>query len=91
MSLKNYSEKKHIHLTGKRKCFSVRVTTNINGHLKNCFIDDAIKRNDMEASHARNIIEVFYSIMGEFPELKEKEFPDIKYFIISKIKSNAPK
>lgn len=86
MSLKSFSQKKHDHLTAKRVEFSVRVTTNLNGRLKNLFIDDALHRNDMESCHARNIIELYYSVLSEFPDLESKEFPEIKYAIISRMK-----
>lgn len=86
MSLKSFSQKKHDSLVNKRLGFSVKVTSYLNGRLKNLFLDDAIKRNDMEACHARNIIELYYSVIGEFPDLAEKEFPEIKYAIITRMK-----
>jgi hypothetical protein len=82
MSLKKYSQKKNDHLVNKRTDFRVKITTYTHGKLKNDFIDDCIKRNDMESSHARNIINLYYSVMDEFPHLKEKEFSEIKLFLI---------
>jgi hypothetical protein len=83
------------YLKTKRACFSVKVTTtldsqrvqtSIHGELKNKFFDDCIKRNVTEAEMARNIIEAYYSIVGQQKYLVEKEMTEIKKYIIEKIK-----
>lgn len=71
----------------KAKNYVCVVTTRISGHLKSFFFGDLIKREAIEADHLRNILEIHYSILGEFPELKGKEPADIKYEIIRRMKS----
>ncbi len=82
MSLKNFCPKKLEIQRANLDKIMVRVSFNLSGKLKKDFFDDCIKRNDMTATTARNIVEIYYSIIGEFPELKDKEFGEIKYRII---------
>ena len=67
--------------------YTTTVTTRLSGHLKKWFFEDVLKRQVVEAKMTRDIIEVYYSILGEFPELKGKEITDIKHYIITKMKS----
>lgn len=76
--LKSYREK------GQRPV--TIITTRLAGHLKNFFFGDLLRRENTEAELIRNIIEIHYSIIGEFPELKDKDFSDIKYQIITRMK-----
>lgn len=82
-------------LKAKKKNYSVRITTRIDGvkitskikgGIKNDFFDDCIKRNFTEAQMARYIIEVYYSLKHTQPFLVEKEIPEIKNFLIDRIK-----
>lgn len=82
-------------LKAKKKNYSVRITTRIDGvkitskikgGIKNDFFDDCIKRNFTEAQMARYIIEVYYSLIHTQPFLVEKEIPEIKNFLIDRIK-----
>lgn len=70
----------------KAKCFKAKVTTYIAGRLKNAFFEDCLKRGDKEANITRQILDLHYGIIAEFPELKEKEFSAIKQWIIERIK-----
>jgi hypothetical protein len=66
--------------------FQIRVTTSIQGDLKNCFIEDCIKRGITEADLARSIFEVYYSSLREKPVLLEKEMTEVKKYLIDKIR-----
>ena len=70
----------------KREEFKIRVTTFIQGDLKNQFMDDAIKRGICEADLARDIIDVYYSTIKQSKSLNGKEIPEIKKYLIENIK-----
>ena len=63
-----------------------RVTTRITGDLKNCFMNDCLKRGVSEAQMARDIIETYYTVIKQQPFLAEKEIPEIKNWIKDRIK-----
>lgn len=70
----------------KRDNFKIRVTTFIQGDLKNAFMCDCIKRGITEADLARDIIDVYYMTLRNAPQVAEKEIPEIKNWIIDKIR-----
>ena len=70
----------------KKDHFKIRVTTFIQGDLKNSFMCDCIKRGITEADLARDIIDIYYMTLRNQPMLAEKEIPEIKNWIIDKIK-----
>jgi len=94
MSHKN-SDKLIEQLQEKKKQYSVRVTTRlsgckltsyINGSNKNHFIDDCIRREFNESRMLRYIIDTYYSVVSNQPELNNLTPNEIKQFIIDKIK-----
>lgn len=70
----------------KKDNFKIRVTTQIQGDLKNSFMCDCIRRGITEADLARDIIDVYYMTLRNAPYMTEKEIPEIKNWIINKIK-----
>lgn len=74
------------HQLVKRDQFKIRVTTFIQGDLKNHFINDCIKRGITEADLARDIIEIYYATIKMQPYLGEKEMTEVKKFITDRIK-----
>lgn len=85
MSIIPYCRKTNDALVKKRKLFIIKVTTRIDGNLKNHFIDDAIKRGNTESVLARDIIKLYYNILKSKPELLDKEFSDIEKIIIASL------
>lgn len=77
---KSYSVKVTTYLEGER------VTTRVKGALKNDFFEDCIKRDFTESQMAKYIFEVYYSLINTQPFLVEKEIPEIKNFLIDRIK-----
>ena len=77
---KSYSVKVTTYLEGER------VTTRVKGALKNDFFEDCIKRDFTESQMAKYIFEVYYSLIHTQPFLVEKEIPEIKNFLIDRIK-----
>lgn len=69
----------------KRLKHQIRITTFINGRRKNDFINDCLKRNLHESNVAKNVVELYYTIMDLRPELKEKEFSEIKQYLIKAV------
>lgn len=83
----NHKEYKNLdYQLPKKNQFKIRVTTFIQGDLKNNFMDDCIKRGITEADMARDIIDTYYCVMKQQPFLVEKEIPEIKNWIIKNIK-----
>lgn len=70
----------------RENLFRVRVTTYIKGSVKNSFIDDCLRKRQLEVVVARNILDIHYCIIEKFPELKDMEFSAMKKYIIDKIK-----
>lgn len=70
----------------KMKGYCVRITSRVKGKDKNYLMLDAIKRANFEAQIIREIIHIHYSIVELKPELKGKEFTEIKKYILDKIK-----
>ena len=73
-------------LLQKKQKFKIRVTTFLQGELKNKFMDDCIKRDVQESELAGEIIKAYYSMLSEMPSMQQKEIPEIKNYIINKIK-----
>jgi len=74
------------HQQGKKEKFKIRVTTFIQGELKNNFMKDCIKRGITEADMARDIIATYYLVVNQKPDLIEKETSEIKKYIIGKLR-----
>lgn len=55
----------------KKEQFKIRVTTFIQGELKNNFMSDCIKRGITEADMARDIIDTYYSTIKQHQWLAE--------------------
>lgn len=70
----------------KKEQFKIRVTTFIQGELKNNFMSDCIKRGITEADMARDIIDTYYSTIKQHQWLAEKEIPEIKNYIREKVR-----
>ena len=70
----------------KRDNFKIRVTTFIQGDLKNALMSYCIKRGITEADLARDIIDVHYMTLRNAPQVAEKEIPEIKNWISDKIR-----
>jgi len=81
---KNY--KNLDHQFEKKEQYKIRVTTFIQGELKNTFLNDCIKRGITEADLARDIFDAYYTIVKEKPSLKEKEIKEIKTYVIGKLR-----
>lgn len=81
--MKTHSEDK---IREKMVAFQIKATTYLNGAKKNAFMLDCIKRGTYECALLREIVSLHYSIMEAKPELKGKEFDDIKDFILDRIK-----
>ena len=84
MNHKNY--KNLDHQVVKKTKFRIRVSTYVQGDLKNYFMDDCIKRGITEADLLRDILEIYYSSIKLKPYLVEKEMTEVKQFIIDRIK-----
>ena len=89
------TEKLQDELLKKKERYNIRVTTYVEGlkittlvkgSVKNRFLDDCIKREFNESKMASAIIESYYCILDSSPQLKEKEIPEIKNWIIKNIK-----
>lgn len=74
------------HLDKKILSFKIRVTTFIQGDLKNKFLKDCMKRGKNESIVAQHIIETYYKALNNVPGLNEKEPNEIQKYIIDKIK-----
>jgi hypothetical protein len=60
-----------------------QIKTTLMSKTKNDFIDDCIQRGTTESDVLRNIIKLHYEIVEAFPNLKGKEFKDIKLFMLT--------
>jgi hypothetical protein len=47
---------------------------------------DQLKRDIGEGELVKNILDIHYSILDEVPEMKYKEFTELKKFLIDRIK-----
>lgn len=72
----------------KRKflAFGVRLTCYISGKQKNIFMLDQLKRDVGEGELIKNILDIHYTMVDEMPELKHKEFTELKKLLIERIK-----
>jgi hypothetical protein len=70
----------------KKRLYVIRITGFIKGNTKNKFIEDCIKRGHGESKHLQHIVDVYYSIIEEKPELSAMEMTEVKAIIINKIK-----
>lgn len=80
--MKTHSEDK---IREKMLAFQIKATTYLSGTKKNAFMLDCIKRGTYECALLREIVSLHYSLMEAKPELKGKEFGDIKEIILSKL------
>jgi len=69
------------HIEAKKENFRIKVTTYIQGDLKNKFTNDCIYRGVTEADMARDIFDVFYSTIKCNPCLLGKSMFEIKEYI----------
>ena len=81
--MKNHSEN---NIREKILAYQVRATTQLRGADKNAFFLDCLKRGTYEADLLRDIVNVHYTIMQEIPAFKDKEFTELKKYLIEKIK-----
>lgn len=72
----------------KMLSFGVRLTCYVNGAKKNRFMLDQLKRDLGEGELMKNIMDIHYAIIDAVPEYKEKEFSELKKYLIDKIKIN---
>lgn len=70
----------------KFEAFGVRLTCYVSGKRKNRFMLDQLKRDVGEGELIRSILDIHYSIIDEMPEMKYKEFTELKKHILEKIK-----
>lgn len=80
--MKTHSEDK---IREKMLAFQIKATTYLSGTKKNAFMLDCIKRGTYECALLREIVSLHYSLMEAKPELKGKEFSDIREIILSKL------
>ena len=80
------TEDLHNFLIQKKQCFAIKATTYLKGSVKNNFLDDCIKREMNESKMAAHVIESYYTIVKQNPHLIDKEIPEIKNWIISKLR-----
>lgn len=91
-SYSRYNERIITRLTLKKLSFQMvvdcdldsncRIKTSLKSNTKNDFIDDCLQRGQTESDVLRNVVKLHYEIINSFPELKGKEFKDIKAFLI---------
>ena len=79
------TENLHEELLKKKKHYSVKATSYLQGSIKNNFLDDCIKREWNESRMVKHIVDVYYH-MTSAHGLSEKEPNEIKKYIIDKIK-----
>ena len=72
----------------KMLSFGVRLTCYVSGAKKNRFMLDKLKRDLGEGELMKNIMDIHYAIIDAVPEYKEKEFSELKKYLIDKIKIN---
>lgn len=77
-----YSERVMDLQQKKRLKINLRLTTRIKGVDKNNFIDDCMLRGQVEAELFRSIVKLHYDLLKAFPQLKGREFRDIRDFLI---------
>lgn len=73
-------------LEAKMLDYKVRITSRIAGVNKNKFFTDCINKRLSENILMLKIIDIHYSIINEVPELKHKEFTELKKILIERIK-----
>lgn len=61
-----------------------QLKTSLMGQTKNDFIDDCLQRGLTESEVLRSILKLHYEIINSLPQLKGKEFEEIKSFMICK-------
>lgn len=70
----------------KFSAFGVRLTCYVSGTRKTKFQNDQLKRGIGEGEVLKGIMDIHYSIIEEIPEMRDKEFTELKKYIIDKIK-----
>jgi hypothetical protein len=84
---KSLTDKRIAVLNYKKEVYKVRVTTYLQSKLKDCFIEDCINKKKIEASTAKEIIEIHYAIMDALPiSASTLDFKALKQYLIDKIK-----
>lgn len=70
----------------KFEAFGVRLTCYVSGKRKNRFMLDQLKRDVGEGELIKNILDIHYTLIDEIPEIKYKEFTELKEELIKRIK-----
>jgi hypothetical protein len=84
---KSLTDKREAVLNYKKEVYKVRVTTYLQSTLKDDFLEDCINKRKIEASTAKNIIEIHYAMMDELPpSVTTLEFKALKKYLVDKIK-----
>lgn len=73
-------------LENKMLDYKVRITSRISGVNKNKFFTDCIRKRLSENILMLKIIDIHYTLIDEMPELKHKEFTELKKLLIERIK-----
>lgn len=76
----------HALLLVKKNCYMTRISGYVKGSNKNFFIDDTIKRGVTESQMVQHIVDVYYSIVTNIPDVKGKEMDELKKIINERIK-----
>jgi hypothetical protein len=84
---KSLTDKRKAILSYKKEVYKVRVTTYLQSQTKNNFLNDCINKRKIEASTAKEIIEIHYAIMDVLPaSASTLDFKALKQYLIDKIK-----
>jgi hypothetical protein len=84
---KSLTDKRKAILSYKKEVYKVRVTTYLQSQTKNKFLNDCINKRKIEASTAKEIIEIHYAIMDALPiSASTLDFKALKQYLIDKIK-----
>jgi hypothetical protein len=71
-------ESKILKQQEKQKSYKIKTVTYLSGTTKTKFLNDCLLREETECNVLRNIVDIHYSIINLHPELKDKEFKEIK-------------
>lgn len=69
----------------KEELKKIRITTRIFNPTKNKFLDDCIKRQQIESVVIRSIVDLHYAITEAVPECRSMGFSDLKKFLLNKL------
>jgi len=72
-------------LREKMLSYKVKCTTYLHGTNKNSFLLDCVRQGTYEAEHLRCIVSLYYEIIKEKPELKDKSFEKVREYVKDKL------